>query len=287
MEYTYSNKWIYISLKDNEYLTIQDFFNVYIPSKKYQHLLIQNKNILLDNHPVKRETVLNGTILSINIYPDTFIQCKKILPSLKVIYEDELILVVDKPEGMLVHSDGNENITLTDLVRNYLPNYCEALPIHRLDKETRGLVLFSKSPIFHPLLDKMLNDKFINRKYLAFCLGKLSSKEFSISKPIGKNRHDANKMIISSSGDKAITRVREKQVIENKYSIVECTLLTGRTHQIRVHLSSIGCPIINDELYGVKSNIIPHMGLIAYKISLKHPLTNKNIEILSQYNVNK
>lgn len=282
MKYTLRDTWLDIEVNSLFVKTIQEFFDNYIPSKKIQHLLIQDKNILLDSNPVKREDDIVGMTLSINIYPEHY-EYQKINNKLDVVYEDEIILVVNKPKDLLVHSDGNKELTLTDIVKSYYVDkpYISALPIHRLDKETSGLVVYSKSIVFQPLLDKLLSEKQIRRNYLAFVKGKIETgKSFVINKPIGNDRHNSNKRIIYKNGQTALTKI--KSIACNKkdnYSIVLCTLDTGRTHQIRVHLSSEGYPILNDELYGSRTNLCIRMGLFAQSLDLYHPLIEDNLNI--------
>ena len=280
MKYELKNRILNIKIDSLFCKTVQEFLDTYIPSKKYQHLLIQNKWLLIDNEKVKREDEIKGDILSINIYPEDYIY-KEVNNKLDVVYEDELFLIVNKPKGILVHSDGNDEITLTDYVKSYYKdlNYIDVQPIHRLDKETTGLVMFSKSAIFQPLLDKLLKEKSIRRHYLAFVKGKMKIDEtLVIDKKIGKDRHNSKKCVVSKNGQDALTKVR---CLGSKFglSVLRCSLDTGRTHQIRVHLSHIGYPIINDDLYGIKDNKLIRMGLVADELEFYHPLKEDTIKV--------
>ena len=282
MRYTLEGTWLNINIDSLFVKTIQEFFDDYIPSKKIQHLLIQNKNILLDGNPVKREDDIVGLTLSINIYPETY-DYKKIDNKLDVVYEDEIILVVNKPKDILVHSDGNDELTLCKIVESYYADkpYISALPIHRLDKETSGLIIFSKSIVFQPLLDQLLSRKQIRRNYLAFVKGKVEAgTSFIIDKPIGNDRHNANKRIIYKNGQSALTKVKSIGCNKkNNYSVLYCSLDSGRTHQIRVHLASEGYQILNDPLYGVSSDLCIRMGLFAESIDLYHPLIEDEMSV--------
>ena len=278
-------RWLHIDVDSLFVKTVQEFFDDFIPSKKMQHLLIQNKWILLDGNPVKREDDIVGLKLQLNIYPDDHVYEKNGLKC-DICYEDEIMVAVNKPKDLIVHSDGSDEMSLTRMLESYYADrsYVDCLPLHRLDKQTGGLVLFSKSGVFQPLLDRYMSEKTIRRNYLAFVEGRMEvGKIFTIDKPIGKDRHDAKKRIVHKDGQKAITKVRV--VACNKarnYSVLLCTLDTGRTHQIRVHLASEGYPIINDDLYGSSASLCKRMGLFAESIELYHPLKEDSMTIEAQ-----
>ena len=279
MEYKLVEKELNIKISSIAYKTVQDFFDEFIPSSKIQHLLVQNKWIKIDGKNVKREDEIKGDILSINIYPYDN-EYKKTDYKIDVVYEDEFIIVVNKPKDILVHSDGNSEITLADYVKSYYSDklYIDVTPIHRLDKETSGLIVFSKSKIFQPLFDKLLEEKQIRRHYLAFTSGEFIQDSKTIDLPIGKDRHNPNKRIIYKNGQPAVTKLI-KIASKKNISIIRCILDTGRTHQIRVHLASENLPILNDSLYGIKSNKIIRMGLIADELEFYHPIKEEMIEL--------
>lgn len=200
---------------------------------------------------------------------------------LKILYEDESIIIVDKPANMPVHPSLNH---YEDSLSNGIKYYFNTLelkrkirPINRLDKNTSGIVIFAKNEYIQDRLNKY------HKEYLAIVVGKLLGSGI-IDKPIARKEDSIIERCINNNGEKSIT---EYEVIQNfkvnntNLSLVKCILHTGRTHQIRVHMKSIGHPILGDTLYGNYSELINRQALHAYKISFIHPITKKEIEITS------
>ena len=191
-----------------------------------------------------------------------------------ILYEDEHLIVVNKPEGMKTHGNTADEIALQNHVEAAINQ--NVFVVHRLDQATSGAVLFAKNQFVLPILGKMFEENKIHREYLALVAGHFLEETFTINQAIGHNRHEKNKRIISKHGQKAITHVQLIQNFTDK-SLVKCILDTGRTHQIRVHLSSLGHPIIGDALYGQKST--SRLMLHAESIIIPHPFTNQLLNI--------
>ena len=211
----------------------------------------------------------------------------EILPEnipLDIVYEDDDVILINKPKGMVVHpAAGNEEHTLV----NALLNHCKLSMVnserpgivHRLDKDTTGLIICAKDDETHLKLVEMFSNREINKKYLAICNGSFSKENGFIDKPIGRDEKDRKKMSVKSkSGKEALT---EYNILTSnlKYSLVDVTLHTGRTHQIRVHFSSLNHPIVGDETYGNKNEKIKANGqmLHSYYLEFLHPITKKNL----------
>lgn len=279
MKYTINLNILQInSLSEVEGKTVLEFLQLFKVSKKNMHQLFQNKYIKINNQVVNQNYILSKDDrisiklqeFDIDYAPDD--------KSATVVYEDDLICVVHKDPGIIVHDDQKDKKgTLANQVARYYQDSGYSIPvryIHRLDEETQGLVLFCKVPLFQPWFDEELADKRIVRTYHAITFNKPSKNKMVINKPLGRDRHNAKKMRVSMSGKEAVTNINLLNTNAN-YSLVECKLETGRTHQIRVHLSSINCPIVNDELYGYKTNDYSCMGLFAVSLSWIDPFTKE------------
>lgn len=206
---------------------------------------------------------------------------------LKVIYEDDDILIIDKPQGMVVHPcNGHHEGTLV----NAILNHCETLSgingvarpgiVHRIDKDTSGLICVAKTDEAHHKLANQLADHTMNREYIALVRGVIKENKGTIDMPIGRHKGDRKKMAVNKeSGKPAITHFEVIKRYEN-HTLIRCKLVTGRTHQIRVHMAEIGFPVEGDPLYcGKNYHKLYKNGqlLTAVKLTLIHPSTNKEM----------
>lgn len=284
MNYEIEYPWIHIhidSLYENK--SVEQFLDDYKISRKHRYLLQQQKHILWNGKdaPLNQNMRKHG-ILTIYGFSFDDNKIRSVDAPITIAYEDEFLLIVHKAPHLLIHSDGNNEITLSNYVQGYYDTTgqtCAVRPLHRLDKDTSGLVMFSKCSFFQPYFDDCLQQKKIHREYMAIVEGKLPlHKPIVIQQPIGKDRHHAQKQRVSKTGKNAYTRVECLQQYKNT-SLVSCTLKTGRTHQIRVHLAHINHPIISDPLYGHSHKAIARLALHAYRLTWVHPITQKEIVI--------
>ncbi|MGO4532923.1 RluA family pseudouridine synthase [Paenibacillus sp. 2TAF8] len=203
---------------------------------------------------------------------------------LDVLYEDDFCLVVHKPAGMKLHPDGSreeQTITLDQAVAShYQMNGIETSVrhVHRLDEYTTGPVLYAKNAFALAKLDEAMRRKAIHRQYVAIAGGQIASDLRKIDVPIGKDRHHKQRRRVSEAGQDAVTHVDIVNAWE-KATLVRLKLETGRTHQIRVHLSYAGYPLVGDKLYGGRPDPIGRQALHGEVLSFKHPLTGALIEV--------
>lgn len=287
MKYKREGTNLVIHFENQEDLTLLDFFHQLYLSKKTIHLLQQNKEYQLSGQYVPVNTkIKKDDILVIKAY-QTGIDFKIQPYPLEIIYEDDLLCVVNKPKNTIIHP---ENKTGMDTLCNYVAYYYlstkQNYPVrylHRLDRDTTGLVMFCKCSLLQPYFDRMIADKKIKKYYLALVEDHLKQKSMTINQPIGQNRHDKQKMIVSPRGKSAITHIKVIQSFSH-YSLVECLIDTGRKHQIRVHLQSLGHPILGDPLYGHQTQLIDRLALHACRLQWADPLTHQKIDITCDVN---
>lgn len=284
MKYKKIDNYLVLTI-DEQYqnLSILDFFKKLHLSKKTIHLLRQNKAYSLNHQFVSITTLLHiNDQLSIKAY-ETGIDFLPQLCHLDIVYEDDVLCIINKPAHTIIYPENKDG---TDTLCNYVAYYYKQTKqnypvryLHRLDKDTTGLIMFCKCGLLQPYFDMMISEKLIKKYYLACIKGNLNKENLTINKPIGHDRHHKQKMIISQSGKNAITHIKRLK-IKQDYSLVQCQIETGRKHQIRVHLSSINHPLIGDELYDQKSSYIERLALHAYRLQFIHPLSNEKMDII-------
>ncbi len=206
---------------------------------------------------------------------------------LTIIYEDEDILVIDKPAGLTVHpAPGHPSHTLVNAILAHCPNLAMSMEltrpgiVHRLDKDTSGLIVIAKNDIAHEYLATQFKNRSVTKGYLVLVKGRLSPEQGIIEAPIGRDPYNRRRMAIAEAGKEATTKYRVRQYLDN-YTLVEVAPLTGRTHQIRVHLSAIGHPVAGDSLYGTKSPHLNRQFIHAYRLGFCLPSTEQYQEFIA------
>lgn len=201
---------------------------------------------------------------------------------MNILYEDDFMLVVNKPIGMEVHpSSQGQKGTLANAVAAYYEmtsQPCRVRPIHRLDKDTTGPVLFAKNEYANIVFEKAMKEKKIDRLYTAIAEGVIRQDKGVIDAPIGQDRLHSTRRRVSETGEPAITRYEVAERFDN-HTLLRLKLETGRTHQIRVHLSHIGHPIAGDGMYGGTRKFIPRQALHGEKLTCFHPWTGEKVHV--------
>ena len=197
---------------------------------------------------------------------------------ISIIYEDDNFIAIDKTKPMLVHSDGNTKDTLLNALTYYLKEkYDDSFirPIHRIDYDTMGVVVFSKNILAQSYVTYLLENNLVTKKYLAICQG-IIKEDMTLNLKIAKDRHNSKKYCVSKTGKEAITKIKVIKNISNN-TLIECDLKTGRPHQIRVSLAYINHPIVGDNLY---SNATGNLKLLSKEFSFNY--LGQAIRILSK-----
>ena len=209
-----------------------------------------------------------------------------------VVYEDEHLIVVNKPKGMVVHpAAGNYSGTLVNALLHHCKGQLSGINgvlrpgiVHRIDKNTSGLLVVAKTDIAHQGLTEQFKEHSIKREYRAVAFGRFKESEGRVDQPIGRDKNDRKKMAVTKLNSK--NAVTNYSVIEelNGYSYIKCVLETGRTHQIRVHMAFLGHPLAGDDVYGIKKNIADLQGqcLHAKTLGFVHPVTGEYLEFDSE-----
>ena len=252
---------------------------------------IKENYITVNNQEVKSSYVIKETDeIEVNIKEEEkIISATPEKMDLNIVYEDDDVIVINKPNGMVVHpGNGNYSHTLanglmyhsklSDINGSFRPGI-----VHRIDAYTTGLLMVAKNNFAHASLAKQLEEKTVTRKYIALVWGIIKSDTGTIDAPIGRDKLDRKKMAVTDiNSKKAITHFKVLERLNNA-TLIELSLETGRTHQIRVHMNYIGHPVVNDPVYG-KRKLIDSTGqcLHAKVIGFNHPRTNKYLEFDSE-----
>lgn len=253
--------------------------------KKTVHELRMAKAVTRDGEPVQWNDPLDaGTEITFtfDVPASSYKPTKECL--IDIVYEDAHCLIISKPKGMSTHpnDDRDTHTAMNHVMAHIQANggiYAEH--VHRLDKGTEGLLLVAKHPLAKSIMDRMIEEKTIVRTYQAEVQGNIRSESGTISENIGKDRHHANRRVVSASGQHAVTHFEVIQRYKGT-CIVNLVLETGRTHQIRVHLEYIGHPIVGDTLYGARETKEGTYQLHAIQLEFDHPFLNERITVKDQ-----
>ena len=249
--------------------------------------MIENGNILVNNKQTKDSYKLKeNDRITIEEYNEEIDIEPENIP-LDIYYEDEDLIVVNKPSGMVVHpAPGNYSKTLVNALMYHTNNLSTINTsirpgiVHRIDADTSGLLLVAKNDKTHNALAEAIQKKEVVREYIALVEGVIMEDTATIDAPIGRDKKNRKKMAVTSENSKdAITHIRVLDRYKDS-TLIRCKLETGRTHQIRVHLNYIGHPVVNDPVYGYKKLIDKDFGqmLHAEKIGFVHPTTKEYME---------
>ena len=262
------------NMKIRDYLTRRLGFSASLIGK------VKYDNVILNGRPVHMRASINtGDVIEV-IFPEENTECVEPMDiPIDVLFEDEAVLVVSKPKDMPIHpSRGNSLPTLANAVRSYLGKPFVFRAITRLDRDTSGLVLIAKDHLSAALLSRDMAAGRIKKQYVALVEGVPSPLCGRIEAPIEREAPDSIKRIVRDDGKNAITEYEVIKTCENGNSLVKVNLITGRTHQIRVHMAHIGHPLVNDFLYGTEKEGETYY-LHCFLITFTHPITRETITI--------
>ena len=248
---------------------------------------IKKGSVLVNSKSVKPSYIIKeGDVIEFT--PSAPLKIEPENVPLEIVYEDENMLVVNKPSGMLTHPTLQEmsGTLVNALLYKYGGNLSDINGefrrgiLHRLDRNTSGLLMIAKNNNTHEFLVNKMKNKEITKKYLAIVKGVIEQDNFEINKPIGRNPNQPHKMAVTENGKESISIVKVLRRFSDA-TLIEVQLITGRTHQIRVHLMSIGHPVYNDTLYGFGKMKIKTQEQVmkSYKMSFPRPYDGKVIEI--------
>ena len=251
--------------------------------------LIEQEKILVNGKKRKvAYKVTEGDMVIIEETEAQMIELKAQEIPIDIIYEDSDIIVVNKPKGMVVHpANGNPDGTLVNAIMAICKDSLSGIGgeirpgiVHRLDKDTSGLLIVAKNDKAHVNMSEQIKNHEVKKTYIALVRGIVKENEATIDMPIGRSRSDRKKMAVDKNGRNAVTHIKVLKRYD-KYTLLKINIETGRTHQIRVHLSHIGYPIIGDYIYSNGKNEFGVIGqcLHAKCLEFKHPVTGKEMKL--------
>lgn len=275
----------------DENIRIDKFIAYHLEGVTRSHIqkLIDEGNVLVDNKIVKSNYKLKiGQNIEVNVPQAKQLDLKAEDIELDIVYEDEHMLVVNKPQNMVVHpAAGNYEGTLVNALMHHCGDSLSGINgvirpgiVHRIDKDTSGLLLVAKDDITHLGLSEQIKEHSLTRKYIAIVHGNFKNDNGTVDAPIGRHPTDRKRMCITEKNSKnAVTHYKVLKRF-TEYTLVECKLETGRTHQIRVHMASLGHPVMGDKTYGVKKEKYNLSGQLLHAkiVGFIHPITKEYME---------
>lgn len=279
---------IYKVKENDNYITINNLITEEFKiSTRLRTKLIRNNNIHLNGTNCDtRSNLKTGDIITIDLNYEE--DNSNIIPTkmdLEIIYEDEWMIVINKPAGIPIHpSLLHYNDSLSNGIKYYFDSirlHKKIRPVNRLDLNTSGVVIFAKCEYIQECFSKQMAENLFEKIYLCIIENELEQNKGTINLPISRKKGSIIEREVNPNGQNSITHYKVLEKFQD-YSFVECKLETGRTHQIRVHMSNIGHPLLGDTLYGRPSKLISRQALHSYKIKCTHPITNKTTLFIAE-----